>query len=141
MRRSKAEIYIHLVWATRCREPLLTPAITPVASKWVVVEAKALGCEVLALNGTPDHLHLFVRMPTRVSVAHLAKQVKGVSSRELNNALPDGEGFGWQQGYGAFSDSRSHYPRVVAYVEGQQERHARGEVWPEWEQTDEELPD
>ena len=53
-------------------------------------------------------------------------------------AAPGYEGFRWQEGYGVFSVSRSHVKRVKAYVEGQKQRHEAGNVWPEWEETDEE---
>ena len=78
---------------------------------------------------------------SRVSAAELAKQVKGVSSRAVNELLRDGEGFRWQEGYGAFSISRSELRRLTEYVQQQADRHARGDLWPEWEETDEEAPD
>jgi REP element-mobilizing transposase RayT len=137
-RQSKAEIYLHLVWATRLREPLITPEVERAVHRCAEAEAKRLGCVVLALNGMPDHVHLFVRTPTRVSAAELARQVKGVSSHFVNNQLPDGEGFRWQEGYGVFSVSRSHVQRVIAYVEKQKDHHHFGTIWPEWEETDKE---
>lgn len=129
-----------MVWATRLREPLLTGTLEKLAHQVIRSEARDLGCTVLAIGSMPDHLHLLVRVPGRVSAAELAKQVKGSSSHALNEALPDGEGFRWQEGYGAFSVSRSHVRQVAAYVERQRERHASGKVWPEWEETDEEAP-
>jgi REP element-mobilizing transposase RayT len=115
--------------------------VNDTARRVVAKEARALGCEVLALDGVADHLHLLVRVPGRLAAAELAKQVKGHSSRVINDELPDGEGFRWQEGYGAFSISRSHLRRVTAYVQQQPERHRSGDLWPEWEQTDEETPD
>jgi REP element-mobilizing transposase RayT len=138
MRRSRTEIYLHVVWATRLREPRLTGDIRRLALDVVRAEARALGCTVLALDGVEDHLHLLARVPGKLWAADLAKQVKGGSSHAINERLPDGDGFRWQEGYGAFSLSRSHLARVTAYVEQQAERHARQELWPEWEATDEE---
>ena len=141
MRRSLTEIYLHLVWGTRLREPSLVGAVNDTARRVVAVEARTLGCEVLALDGVADHLHLLVRIPGRLSVAELAKQVKGHSSRTINEELPDFEAFHSQEGYGAFSVSRSHLRRVTAYVQQQQERHRSGDLWPEWEQTEKEVTD
>lgn len=138
MPRSKTEIYLHIVWATRFREPVLVDQTDRIAREAIREETRRLGCVVLALGGVADHLHLLVRVPGRLSVAQLAKQVKGASSRRLNEFLPGGEGFRWQEGYGAFSVSRSHLPRVTAYVEQQVERHAQGNLWPEWEEAEEE---
>jgi putative transposase len=140
MRRTKTEIYLHLVWATRLRVPQLDEDLWTLVRVVADREAQALGCTVMAMNGTEDHAHLLVRVPGRVSAAQLAKQVKGASSHAINERLPDGDGFRWQEGYGAFSISRSHLRRVTAYVTEQRERHRLGTVWPEWEETDEEAP-
>jgi len=140
MRRSRTEIYLHVVWATRNREPVLTGETARIARESVTREALSLDCTVLALDGVEDHLHLLARVPGRVSAAELAKQTKGASSRTVSEWLPDGDGFRWQEGYGAFSVSRSHLKRVIEYIAHQAERHAKGDLWPEWEETDEEAP-
>jgi len=137
MRRSHTEIYLHFVWSTRLREPVLVGELDRTVRAAVSDEARRLGCSVLALGGVADHLHLLARVPARLSAAQVAKHVKGRSSHAGNVALPDGERFYWQEGYGAFSVSRSHLSRVAAYVETQPERHARGDLWPDWERSDE----
>jgi putative transposase len=139
-RHNKAEIYLHFVWATRLREPWITPEIERAVHRCIDGEAQRLGCSVLALNGMPDHVHLLVMVATRLSAAELMKQVKGVSSRFVNDALPGQEGFRWQEGYGVFSVSRSHVQRVVGYIQNQKQHHESGTLWPEWEQTDETSP-
>jgi putative transposase len=135
-RQSKAEIFLHLVWATRLREPRITGEWERTVHRCIEAEARRLGCVVLALNGMPDHLHLLVEIPTKLSAAELAQQVKGVSSRLLNEQLPLHDAFRWQEAYGAFSVSRSHLKRVIAYVETQKEHHQAGSVWAEWEETE-----
>ena|SRR5947209_8062492 len=90
----------------------------------------------------PDHVHLLVTVPSRLSAADLAQQVKGVSSRFVSEQLPGHEGFYWQEGYGVFSVSRSHVKRVIAYIRDQKHHHQANLLWPEWEETDEEyLPE
>ena len=128
MRRSLTQIYLHVVWSTHLREPCLVGVVDDTARRVVAAEARALGCEVLALDGVADHLHLLARLPGRLSAAELAKQVKGRSSRIINEELLDFESFRWQVGYGAFSVSRSHLRRVTAYVQQQRERHRFGDV-------------
>jgi putative transposase len=137
MLRSKTEIYLHFVWAVRLREPALVGRIEEMAFRGMTREAEGLGCTVIALNGTADHVHTLVRVPGKVSAAEFAKQVKGGSSNFVNDHLPDGSSFRWQEGYGCFSVSRSHLPRMRGYVEQQKERHAKGDLRPEWEETDE----
>jgi len=137
MRRSKAEIYLHLVWGTWGSLPLVTEEIERSVYRCIESEAQRLKCIVLAIGGMPDHVHLVVRVPTRVSAAQLAQQIKGVSSTFVRDQLRTGELFRWQEGFGVFSLSRSHVERVVAYVENQKRHHARGKLWNEWEETEE----
>jgi len=137
MRRSKVEIYLHLVWATREREPWLTDEVGQAVYRCIQKEVQELHCTVLALGGMPDHVHLLAKTTSRISAAELAKQIKGVSSRLVNDQLDPSIGFGWQEGYGVFSVSRSRVARVKAYVGNQERHHATGKVWPEWEETDE----
>ncbi|MBV9470626.1 MAG: IS200/IS605 family transposase [Abitibacteriaceae bacterium] len=139
MRRSKAEVYLHLVWSTAHRKQWLTPEIEREVHRCIQHEACRLGCVVLGLNGMPDHVHLVVQVPTTVSIAHLVKQIKGVSSTFINDHLEVEELFRWQEHYAVFSLSRSHLNRVVAYVKHQKQQHAVGRVWAAWEETDAEV--
>ena len=137
MRRSKTDLYVHLIWATSRRRRVLTSEIEHVLHRCIQQEAARLGCVVLAINGMPDHVHLLAQLPATISVAKLAQSVKGVSSRLANQmALP--EPFDWQDNYAAFTLSRSHLARVADYVQHQKEHHAQNTVWHEWEETDEE---
>ena len=135
MRHSKVEIYLHLVWATMKREPILTPELSRPIYRCIQAEAVEMKCVVLALNGMPDHVHLLVRVPSTVCAADLANKVKGVASRFANDQLTMPHLFRWQEGYGAFSVSRSHVNRVIAYIQNQNQHHAAGTIWPEWEET------
>ena len=140
MRRSKAEIYLHLVWATHKRKALLTEDIERAVYRCIESEAHRSGCVVLAIGGMPDHVHLLVQVPSTVSAAALAKQVKGVSSTMVRDRMELEEPFRWQENYAAFSVSRSHLTRVMDYVKNQKARHATGKLWDGWEEADEEKP-
>ena len=140
MRRNKLALYLQLVWATWDRLPLITPAIERPLHRCLEDEARAMGCDVLALNGMPDHVHLVVTLPATVTVADLLKQVKGVSSHMVNEALHPPDGFKWQAHYGAFSVSQWDLDRVVAYVRRQKEHHAENSLLPELEESVERGP-
>src|ERR1051326_2016107 len=133
MPASKAEVYLHFIWTTYQRMPLVTSDVEEAIYACIVNEARRLGCWVYAVNGMPDHVHLVVKMPTRVSPAKLMQQTKGVSSTFARDQLLRGQVFRWQEGYGVFSISRSHLDRVVAYVRNQKQRHAKAKVWKDWE--------
>ncbi len=141
MRRSKSEIYLHLVWATRERQPLITPAIRGRLYPFLEMQAKYLGCHVLAIGGMPDHMHMVVRAPTTVCAAQLMKQVKGSSSAFVNDLTMRTPYFRWQEGYGVFSLCRPLLDKILRYVENQERHHSQGPVWNDWEEIDEEVVD
>ena len=141
MRHSKSEIYLHVVWATKGREPLVTPKVERPIHRCIQADAQKLGCRVLALGGPENHMHMVVKMPTTLSAARLANQVKGDSSHLANQVPNDGSWFGWQGGYSAHSVSRSHLKAVIEYVKHQKEHHATGKLWPYLEEIGEDTED
>ena len=80
MRAPYTQLYLHCVWATWDRLPLITPAIESRVYAAVAAKAHELKCEVLAIGGIEDHVHLLVRLPTTLTIADLLKGVKGASS-------------------------------------------------------------
>lgn len=128
MAHTERRIYVHLVWATKDRLPWLVGRREAVVQACIRSESMALGAEVVALNGIADHVHLLVRLPATLSVAALAKQVKGSSAHLVNHELPAEAPLGWQRGYGAFSVSDSTLVDVRRYIERQKERHAAGRL-------------
>lgn len=139
MRRNKLALYLHLVWATWDRLPLITPEIERRLYRCIESEARDEGCTVLALNGVTNHVHLIVSFPTTITIANLVKQVKGVSSHFVNAVLSPDTRFKWQGSYGAFTVSRWDVDKIVRYVKRQKEHHAANDLQPEWEETFEEF--
>ena len=133
--QKKISLYLHLVWHTWDSLPLITPEIERRLYRNIQSEAQNLGCTVLALNGSADHVHLLVTQPTTLMIAELMQRVKGVSSRFVNHALESSEPFKWQGGYGAFSVSRWDVEKIVAYIQRQKEHHHTAELWQELEQA------
>jgi putative transposase len=140
MRRTKSEIFLHFVWRTWRNEPLLTSNIERAVYRCIQQQAEKLECDVVAVNGMPDHVHLVIKMPPKLSPAEIAKQVKGISSTFARNQLMRGEPFGWQDRYAVFSITPSHIQRVVHYVNNQKAHHSDGSLIAILEETDEETP-
>ena len=84
-------------------------------------------------------LHLVIEAPAKHSFSHIMQCAKGASSNFTRRRLMPGAFFGWQDGYAAFSVSRSHLKAVVSYVRNQKHRHAEENLWPQWEETNEDL--
>jgi REP element-mobilizing transposase RayT len=87
MSRSKSEIYLHLVWATWKRQSLVTSDIERAVYRCIEQQAIGLKCNVLAIGGMPDHVHLAVRTPTYVDASKIVMQAKGVSSTMVRDQL------------------------------------------------------
>ena len=135
MRAPFTQLYLHCVWATWDRLPLLTPKIEQAAYAAILDKCRELKCEPLAIGGMPDHVHLLVRLHTTVAIADLLKESKGASSHLITHQVAPGEFFKWQGAYGAFTVSKDNVPAVKAYVERQKEHHAQNDLWEEWEQA------
>jgi REP element-mobilizing transposase RayT len=124
MRAPYTQLYLHAVWATWDRLPLITPDVELRLYGEINEKCRALKAHPLALGGMPDHLHLLVRLPTTLAVATLLKEVKGASSHLVTHEIEPGEFFKWQGAYGAFTLSKDEVPRVIDYIRNQKEHHA-----------------
>ena len=133
MGHSKLEYYLHLVWSTSQREPLLVGDTEVLIYACIRAEAQRMNCAVLALGGLADHVHLVVEPPGMLAPSALAQQIKGASSRFANSK---GIAFRWQGGFSGFSLSRPHLKAAIPYVLNQQRRHADNDLWPDWEPTE-----
>ena len=139
MRRNKLCLFLHLVWATWDRLPMISPDIERYLYREIESEAIKMRCIVLALNGTANHVHVLLIIPTTVTIADLAKQIKGASSHFVNEVLNPEMPFKWQGSYGAFTVSRWDVDKIVAYVKNQKQHHAAETLIAEWEETYEEV--
>ena len=140
MTRSKVRIFYHFVWATRNREWFLEDAdIECKVHRLIQSLASEKHCEVLAVNGMPDHVHLVVKAPATVSASEFMQHIKGVSSTALREDEFKGQAFSWQDGYGVFSLSKRDLEEVITYVQNQKAHHAAGRTKQSLEEADEEV--
>jgi putative transposase len=130
---SRLALYIHIVWATEQRHPLLTPPIEEAVYKLILTEVRAAGYETLALNGMPDHVHLLLQCGPQIDLSLLMKKVKGLSSAMVNEMLGARHAFRWQEGYYAATVTPSHLPKIRAYVENQKNHHRNNTTSTAWE--------
>ncbi len=128
MGNRKLVMYVHFIWSTLDGHPWVSNEIERPVYRCIVNQIHKTGCEVLAINGVPDHIHLVVKLRSTVQVALLIKQAKGVSAKLINDHL-DGQGrFRWRSGYGAFTISRWDLPMIINYVKKQKSHHAEGSL-------------
>ncbi|HEX8394524.1 MAG TPA: IS200/IS605 family transposase [Longimicrobium sp.] len=128
MRDRYSRLYVHLIWATWDRLPLIDEEIRAPVYRAIAEQARRAGCEAMAVGGIADHVHVLVQMSTAVSVGDVVKSMKGGSSHLAPRVLRPGAFFKWQGSYGAFSISRTHVPAVSAYIHNQERHHAENRL-------------
>jgi putative transposase len=131
MRRANVHVYIHYVWATWDRLPLITPEIQGKLYGAILDKCKKFGARPLALGGVEDHIHLLVRLPATLSLAELIGEVKGFSAFAITEGKA-GRLFKWQGGYGAFSVSEHRLTVVQRYIRNQASHHHPLGTCPQW---------
>ena len=124
MANTFSQIYLHLVFSTKHREKLIHRDIEERVWAYMGGVAKTHKMTPIQIGGTEDHAHVLVGTPTTISPSQAAKYIKGDSSLGIHREFDGLKNFAWQDGYGAFSVSRSELPAVVDYIKRQREHHA-----------------
>ena len=135
-RHSHARLYVHSVWTTKDRVPVLDRTLLLQLSRQARDTAHALGAAVLAFGGVADHVHVLLRYRPDLPVSNLVGGLKAALTLTIRRGAPNLPDFAWQTGYGAFSVSASDLERVTIYVLNQAHHHAAGTTWPDVEHDD-----
>jgi REP element-mobilizing transposase RayT len=123
MANTYTQIHIQTVFAVQNRQSLIGDEWKEDLYKYMTSIIQNNNHKLLQINGMPDHVHILFGLRPVQAISNLMKQVKQDSSKWINqNRLARGK-FSWQEGYGAFSYSKSQLPRVVKYIQNQQEHH------------------
>ena len=107
MPQSLSRILIHLVFSTKNRERVLTPAVRTELHPYLAGTLDNLECPSLQVGGTEDHVHLFFGLSRTRTIADVVEMVKTSSSKWIKTKAAEFAEFHWQSGYGAFSVSQS----------------------------------
>lgn len=110
------QTYYHLVWSTRNRQMLLTDDVAPIVRTFLRTKVADLGAELHALNTVPDHVHMVVSLPPKLSVASFVGQLKAATSYRYNNSYPRLARFYWQEEYDVFTFDRKRLRSHIDYV-------------------------
>jgi REP element-mobilizing transposase RayT len=120
--------------AVKYRQSLIQPEWKAQLHKYITGIVQNHDHKMLAINSMPDHLHLFIGFRPRQPLSDLMRLVKGESSEWINLQQFTPAVFRWQEGYGAFSYSRSHVQRVINYVLNQETHHRKQTFLEEYRQ-------
>jgi putative transposase len=134
MSNTYTQIHIQCVMAVKFRHSLIEATWKEQLHKYITGIVQNHGHKLIAINSMPDHLHLFIGFRPNQSLSDLMRIVKGDSSEWINKQNFNHSKFNWQEGYGAFSYSRSHIKAVCEYIENQEEHHRKKTFLEEYEQ-------
>lgn len=133
MANTYTQIHIQCVMAVKYRASLIQPDWKEQLQKYITGIIQNYGHKMLAINNMPDHLHMFFGFRPNQSLADLMRIVKSESAKWINDKQFTPAVFNRQEGYGAFSYSRSHVQKVVEYVMNQEEHHRHKTFLEEYE--------
>ncbi len=118
-------LHYHLVFSTKHRLPQITPDLRERLYDYVGGIIKGERGRLFDAGGTEDHIHLLASFPAHPSVGDFLRVIKTNSSKWVHETFADHRDFAWQNGYGAFSVSRSNDDAVRQYISNQAEHHRR----------------
>jgi REP element-mobilizing transposase RayT len=126
MPQSLSAVYVHLVFSTKDRRPLVRAAGTRAElHAYLGGISKTLECAPIQVGGVEDHVHVLARLGRTITQADWVKELKRVSNLWLKERGPEFSDFAWQGGYAAFSVSQSNLEPVAEYLRKQEEHHSK----------------
>jgi REP element-mobilizing transposase RayT len=116
------EAYLHCVFSTKGQQPLIAPELQ--RDLWICIDgvARLHGMRTLAVGGTGNHCHILLFLPEDISVDQAVRLMKSGSAAWVSE-FHGKRDFAWQEGYGAFSLSRSDIPSLSQAILNQAEFH------------------
>ncbi len=123
MANTYSSIHYHLVFSTKNHVAYLTPDIEQRVWAYIGGVARKHKMTALQVGGFDDHIHALVMAPPILSPSQIAQYLKGDSSKWIHETFPELRDFAWQEGYGAFTVSKSNLESVVSYIQKQREHH------------------
>ena len=124
MSQSLAQLYLHLVFSTKHRQPFLSdPNVRLEMHKYLGGICRGQVSPSLVVGGVADHVHILCVLAKTVAVSNLIRELKRESSKWVKTKSADLAGFEWQSGYGAFSISPGHVVALQKYITDQEEHH------------------
>jgi REP element-mobilizing transposase RayT len=125
MPQSLARIYLHLVFSTKDRTPIISDQIRDPLHAYTAIVLKNLGCHANLINSVEDHVHVLFELGRTVAVSQVVEDVKKSSSKWIKTQPHGATDFAWQNGYGVFSVSHSNVEAVRDYIVSQREHHRK----------------
>lgn len=125
MPNTYSQIYIQIVFAVKGRENLISKIHREELHKYITGIVQNRGQKMLSIFCMPDHVHLLVGIKPSIAISDLVRDIKAGSSNFINQQHWVKGKFNWQEGFGAFSYSKSQIDSVIKYILSQEEHHKK----------------
>jgi putative transposase len=139
MANTYTQIHIQAIFAVQSRAGFIQKGWKNELYKYITGIIQHYEHKLLAINGMPDHVHVFFGMRPTQSLSDLMQDIKGGSSKWINDQRLIKGRFEWQQGYGAFSYAKSQVDTVIAYIQNQEVHHTKKTFLEEYKELLDEL--
>ena len=123
MGQSLVKNYLHIVFSTKHRQPLIREAVESELYAYMGGISKSLECHPIKIGGYTDHIHILCMLSKKITLIKLVEEVKSHSSKWIKARGDEYSNFYWQDGYGAFSVNPAEIEKVICYIENQKEHH------------------
>lgn len=125
MPNTYTQLHIQFVFAVQYRAALIQPDWKERLHQYLTGIIQLNKHKMLQINSMPDHIHILIGHRPYQSISSLIQNVKSESSKWINDNQFTGSQFAWQEGYGAFSYSKSSIPNVIRYIQNQEKHHRK----------------
>ena len=120
-----SQIYIQIVFAVKNRDALIRPEWENELYRYITGIVQNKGQKMLAINGTNNHIHIFIGMKPTCCLSDLVREIKKSSNTFIKEKRFTRYNFQWQEGYGVFSYNHSALGKVVQYIQNQKTHHKK----------------
>ena len=125
MPNTYSQIYIQIIFAVQGRQNLIASKNREELHKYISGIVQKREQKMLSVFSMPDHTHLLVGLQPSIAISDLVRDIKAGSSNFINDQNWIRGKFNWQEGFGAFSYSRSQIDSVIKYILNQEEHHKK----------------
>src|SRR5688572_1796528 len=125
MGQSLVKNYIHIVFSTKYRQPLIDDFIEPDLHSYLGGICKKMECHPIQIGGFHDHIHILCWLSKKIALMKLLEEVKSHSSKWIKTIDDSYRNFYWQDGYGAFSVYPAEVDVVIRYIKNQKKHHMK----------------
>lgn len=125
MANTYTQLHIQFVFAVQYRAALIYHSWNERLHQYITGIIQKNDHKMLQVNSMPDHIHILIGLKPAQSVSSLIQNVKSESTKWINNNRLTNSRFAWQDGFGAFSYSKSNLPKVIRYIQDQEKHHQK----------------